>query len=128
MPDEINNPALRDELQGFSGVGFFADLLPRLIQLGFIVGAIIFFFMLATGAIQWMFSGGDKAAVESARAKITNAIIGIVILLSVFAIVVVVENFFGINITNLDIRSLELGNYGGRSGASGGSGGTAKPI
>ena len=83
---------------------FFNDLLPRLIGLSFVIGIVIFLFFMVLGAIQWIISGGDKAALEGAKGKITNAIIGIVILFSIFAILKIVEDFFGI-----DILSLELG-------------------
>jgi len=102
--DPITNPALGESLQGFSGVEFFNDLLPRLIGLSFVIGIVIFLFFMVLGAIQWIISGGDKAALEGAKGKITNAIIGIVILFSIFAILKIVEDFFGI-----DILSLELG-------------------
>jgi hypothetical protein len=85
-------------------VEFFNDLLPRLIGLSFVIGIVIFLFFMILGAIQWIISGGDKAALEGAKGKITNALIGIVILFSVFAILKIVEDFFGI-----DILSLELG-------------------
>lgn len=107
--EPINNPALREEIRSDSGNEFFGDLLPRVVQLGLIIGAVIFFFMLLLGAIQWIFSGGDKAAVETARGRITNAIIGLVILLSVFAVAIVLETFFGIDILELDLGPLEIG-------------------
>jgi hypothetical protein len=101
----ITNPGIGN-LNNNSGIGFFQQLIPSLIGLAFIVGAIVFFFMLILGAIQWITSGGDKNAVESARGRIGQALIGIIILFSVFAIVKVVENIFGINILMLDITPL----------------------
>lgn len=90
------------------GVVFLQALLPALISLAFVVGNIIFFFMLIMGAIQWISSGGDKAGIESARGKITSALIGIVVLFSVFAIIQLVETFFGIKILTLDIGSIVI--------------------
>ena len=106
--DPITNPALNPSLQSKSGVGFFQDLIPRMVGLAFLVGVLIFFFIMITGAIQWITSGGDKAAIEGARGKITNAIVGVVILLSLFALLKVVEDFFGINILALDIGPLMI--------------------
>jgi hypothetical protein len=104
--DWLYNPVLPDQLQHMSGIQYLQKMLPNLIGLAFIIGCIIFFFMLLMGAIQWISSGGDKGKLESARGRITSAIIGIVILLSVFAIMKLVEIFFGINILTLDIGSL----------------------
>lgn len=108
----INNPILNQNLQDIaqnqSAGSFFALFLPKLIGLGLVIGVLIFFFVMIIGAIQWISSGGDKNALEEAKHKITNAIIGIVILFSIFAILKVIENFFGISILTLDIGSLAI--------------------
>ncbi len=101
----ITNPAL-GTLNQNSGVGFFQKLLPSLIGLALVGGTIIFFFMLLIAGIQWISSGGDKAGVEAARSRITQALIGIIVLFGVFAIIRVVQNFFGISILTLDIGPL----------------------
>ncbi len=79
-----------------------------MIGLGFVIGILIFFFVMIAGAIQWITSGGDKAAIEGARGKIVNAIVGIVILFALFAIIGVIENFFGLDILSLDILSFAI--------------------
>jgi hypothetical protein len=107
MDQGITNPALGEGVRNLSGTEFFNKLLPNLISLSFVVGAIIFVAIIIVGAIQWIISGGDKAGIESARSKITNAIIGLVILLSLFAIIYVLENFFGIKLLELKINFLE---------------------
>jgi UDP-N-acetylmuramyl pentapeptide phosphotransferase/UDP-N-acetylglucosamine-1-phosphate transferase len=106
--DSITNPALGPSLQAKTGVEFIQDLIPRMVGLAFLVGVLVFFFIMITGAIQWITSGGDKAGIESARGKITNAIVGVVILLSLFALLKVIEDFFGINILALDIGPLMI--------------------
>jgi hypothetical protein len=102
---EITNPLLGD-LGKKTGTEFFQSFIPGLITLAIVIGSIVFFFMLVAGAIQWISSGGDKQAVEGARGRITSALIGIVILLSVFAIAKLIEIFFGITILTLDIGKL----------------------
>lgn len=104
----ITNPALGDKLQSLSGIEFFQKLLPAAIGLGFVVGSLLFVFIMLIGAIQWISSGGDKAAVEAARGKISNAIIGLVALFSIIAIIKVIESFFGINILTIDIGPLKI--------------------
>ncbi|MEK7112033.1 MAG: hypothetical protein AAB875_01785 [Patescibacteria group bacterium] len=105
---QITNPALGPTLTGQSGIGFFQSLIPRLVGISFVVGSLVFFFVMVIGAIQWITSGGDKAANETARGKISNAIIGFVILLAVFAVLKVIEDFFGFNILTLDIGPLKV--------------------
>lgn len=108
LAQQITNPALGPNLQGKTGIEFFQDLLPRAVGLVFVIGAIIFFFIMLVGAIQWISSGGDKAAIEAARGKITNALVGIVILFAVFALMKLIEDFFGFNILTLDIGPLKI--------------------
>lgn len=107
--DGITNPLIPN-LSGLEGVDYFGRLIRGLISLGFILGAIIFVFMFIWGAIQWMISGGDKAAIESARGKVTNAITGLVILFALFAILALLEMFFGIDLMKLDLSSIKLEN------------------
>lgn len=104
---EITNPILGG-LGRKTGVSFFQDFIPSLIGLALVVGVLIFFAMLIMGAIQWISSGGDKEGLSSARGKITNAIIGIIILFSVFAIINLIEIFFNIKILTLDIGPLVI--------------------
>jgi TRAP-type C4-dicarboxylate transport system permease small subunit len=106
--DKITNPALQETLQKKSGIEFFQNFLPRFVGLAFVIGILVFFFIMITGAIQWMASGGDKTGLEAARGKLANALVGIVILLSLFALFKIIENFFGINILTLDIGPLKI--------------------
>lgn len=103
----LTNPVLGD-LGNQTGSEFLSKFISGLIQLVFVVGSVIFFFMLVMGAIQWISSGGDKQALEGAKGKITNAIIGIVILLAIFAITKIIETFFGISILTLDLAPLVI--------------------
>ena len=50
------------------------------------IGAIIVIVQFIWGAVDWISSGGDKGKIESARNKITQAIIGLIILVSSFTI------------------------------------------
>lgn len=104
----VNNPALGPSLQSKTGEAFFQSLVPNLVGLSFVIGSLVFFFVMIIGAIQWITSGGDKAALEGAREKVANAIIGFAILLVVFAIANIIENFFGVNILTIDIGPLKI--------------------
>jgi len=101
----LTNPVLGN-LGKQTGASFFAKFIPSAIGLAFIVGSLVFFAMLVWGAIEWISSGGDKQHLEGARGRITNALIGIVILFAAYAILNVIEIFFGIKILTLDISPL----------------------
>ncbi len=104
---KITNPILGG-LQGKSGIGFFQSFVPAAVGLAFVIAAILFVFIFIIGAIGWILSGGDKAAVEAARGKISGAIAGFFLLLILFAIISALEFFFGINILTLDIGPLRI--------------------
>jgi len=78
-------------------------LISAFIVIVLIIAALLFFFMLIIGGIRYITSGGDKAKAESARGMITSALIGLVIVFAAWAIVQLVQNFFGINIFSLNI-------------------------
>ena len=107
----ITNPIFNGAYQTLlgqtdGGSGFFAKVIPSVVGLLFIFGALAFFFMFLWGAITWILSGGDKAHVENARGRITNALIGFVLMIATFAIVKLIEAFFGIDILSIDIGPL----------------------
>ncbi len=106
----ITNPGLGTNLQGIlaggGGVYFFQLLIPRLIGWAFVIGTTLFVFMLLIGSVQWITSGGDKNALEAARGRISQALIGVIVLFSVFAIIKLIEVFFGISILAIDIGPL----------------------
>ncbi|MFZ2025549.1 MAG: hypothetical protein WAV51_04690 [Microgenomates group bacterium] len=63
-----------------------------------ILAALLAFIFLILGGIQWITSGGDKAAMEAARNKITHAIVGLIIVGAAWAIMMLVQNFLGVSI------------------------------
>lgn len=76
----------------------FGDMVSMAIQLVLVLAAIIFFFILVIGGIKWITSGGDKAQTETARNQITAALVGLVIVFAAWAIIQLLESFFGVDI------------------------------
>ena len=68
----------------------------------FVIAVIIAIFFLLLGAVKWIYSGGDKAAIESARGTITAAVVGLVILFLVFLIFTVLLRFFGLSFNEIN--------------------------
>jgi len=102
----IKNPLFSDEMNQLSGRAFLQKVLNLVIELLFIGGSIIFFIMLLSGGIRWIASGGDKTRLEGARGQITHALIGLVILLSAFAIIKLIGTLFGVDLLNLSLPTL----------------------
>lgn len=56
---------------------------------------VLFFILIIVGGIQWMTAGGSDDKVKKAKTLITNAAIGLIIVLSAYAI----TNFIGSRLT-----------------------------
>ena len=74
------------------------SIINVLISLVFFVAGLALFLNLVLGGIQWINAGGDEKAMSSARNRITNAIIGLIIVVAAFAITKIVGAVFGISI------------------------------
>lgn len=82
-------------MDSISDLGF---IISAVIGIVFILSGILVFAMLVWGGIQWITSGGDKDSTQKAKDRITNALVGIAIVASAWAITKLVEFFFGIKI------------------------------
>ncbi len=82
--------AINEDLGTFITRAFSAVIL--------VAGIAAFLFMIY-GGIQWVTSGGEKDKVKEARDKITQAIVGLAIVASAWAIFKLIDYFFGIGIT-----------------------------
>ena len=81
----------------------FGNLIGSVLSVSMVVAAILVLLYLIWGAFEWITSGGDKSKVEGARNKITQALIGIIVLASTTALLMVIQNF--LNICVLDFVS-----------------------
>jgi hypothetical protein len=91
---QINIPQPTEQIR-ITDVGMLISAAVGMIM---IIAALLAFFYLILGGIQWITSGGDKAGMEAARNKITHAIVGLIIVGAAWAIMLLVQNFLGINI------------------------------
>lgn len=74
----------------------FGVMLNAVLSFVMLLAALLVLFYLIWGGIEWITSGGDKGKTESARNKITAAVIGIIILAAAFAILQLVLTFLGL--------------------------------
>lgn len=79
-------------------------LISGAIGMALIAAALAAFFYLILGGFQWITSGGDKAGTEAAREKITAAFIGLAIVVTAWAIMRLIEVFFGLSIISGEIE------------------------
>jgi len=74
------------------------------IQAILIIAALVAFIFLVYGGIKWITSSGDKEATAKAQGTLTAAIIGLAIVFAAWAIMKLMQTFFGIgDIFNLTI-------------------------
>ncbi len=89
------------------GTGIIGTVTKNVISLFFAFGGLAVLIFFVWGAFDWIVSGGDKEKVAGARKKITNSIIGLVLLALSYFIVGLVGDIVGFNpLGDLPIRSL----------------------
>ncbi len=59
---------------------------------------IWFIIQIFASAFQWLVSGGEKQALQNAQKRLTNAIIGLFVVVFSYILVGVISQIFGINI------------------------------
>lgn len=85
------------EAQDFFAFTDIGTLMPRLIDAAIIAGALAALIYFIMGGITWITSGGDAKKTEEAQKHLTNAVIGLVIVVAAFAIFQVVKSFLGLD-------------------------------
>lgn len=63
-----------------------------------ISGGIWFVIQILIGAFQWLASGGEKQALQNAQKRLSNAILGLFVVVFSYALISIVGLIFGINI------------------------------
>jgi hypothetical protein len=106
---ELTNPAVEGNFgsgsdEAASG-STFAQYLVFFWNALISIGAVFVLIYFIWGALGWITSSGDKGKLESARDRITQAIIGLIILVGSYAIIGFVgEIFFGDTFSILQIN------------------------
>jgi hypothetical protein len=83
------------ELQGNTDI---IQIVRAVIRFILLIAFVLAFIFLLIGGLRWITAGGDEKSVAGARGMITAALIGLVIVLLAFAIIKLVETFFGVTI------------------------------
>lgn len=88
-------PAIEAIKPGATPAEKIGAVLTNIIKIFYIVASIAFVFMFLSGAVSWIFSGGNKESVAKAKDRITHAIIGIILLALAFTIFKILGTFTG---------------------------------
>lgn len=73
-------------------------LIKGAVQGALLVSALLVFMFLIWGGIQWITSGGDKGKTQEARDRITAALVGLAVVASAWAVMLIIQYFFGIDV------------------------------
>lgn len=69
-------------------------IISSVVQLAYAVAGLVFFFMLLFGGIRYLSAGGDEKAASAARGTLTNAFIGLIIVVAAFLITQLLFSIF----------------------------------
>lgn len=95
--DEICNPALSASIGcDPQGENILARALARYFAAFLALGAIAFLIYLVYGAFRWLTAGENKGQLDAAKSTITQSLIGLTILASVFAIATIIGRILGL--------------------------------
>ncbi|KKR80777.1 MAG: hypothetical protein UU73_C0002G0095 [Candidatus Daviesbacteria bacterium GW2011_GWA1_41_61] len=83
-------PGLNDNLRNAT----LGSALSQVLNIVFVVAGFLMFFWAFWGVFEYIFAGGNKEGLGKARAKITWAIVGFIILSLAFAISQYIEQLF----------------------------------
>jgi hypothetical protein len=84
-----------------AGVGNqFNKIISTVIGVWIVIASIWFIIQIITAGFEWLNAGGDKSHLQSARDKILNAIIGLIIVVAAWAFIGVVGQTIGLDILN----------------------------
>jgi len=83
-----------------SGVAItnIGTLIQGVVQGALLISALLVFMFLIWGGIQWITSGGDKGKTQEARDRITAALVGLAVVASAWAVMLIIQYFFGIDV------------------------------
>lgn len=107
---QLTNPLLPQSIgEGTTEAGGRATglLIGNLIGAMFIFAFILSFFYLLTGGISWITAGGDKGKLEAARDRITNSLVGLIVVGAAWAVFKLIGQFFGIEFPNLELPTIQ---------------------
>lgn len=100
-PTPIHNPLAPNYEAG--------KLISGIIGVFILFAAIFAFVYLLIGGINWITSGGDKAKVETARTRIINALVGLILIASIWAIITLVFPAVGLSFPTITFPSIGRG-------------------
>lgn len=86
----------KPDLVKCGAINTLTTVLSSIIGFITVLAFLWFTFQVVISAIQWIASGGEKAAVQNAQQKLTHSVIGLGIAVAGIFIVILISNILGI--------------------------------
>ncbi len=81
-------------------LGYFSDQLSNVIGLITLIGALFLVVYFIIAGFEWLQAGGDAGKADKAKTRMTNASIGLLVMILSTAIAGIIGGVFGIDILN----------------------------
>lgn len=95
---EITNPVVTARFGSGTPSVAFANMIVMVWRTAITLGSLAVLVMLVMGGLGWITAGGDKGKIEQSRDRMTQSVIGLLVLIGTLAISVFIGNAFGINL------------------------------
>ncbi len=93
-----NNSKVNVDLGSADSFGFntLGEAVSTIISVVFFVAALAAFFFILWGAVNYVMAGDDSSKTEAARKRITNAVVGLILVALVYVIWLIAAQIVGI--------------------------------
>ena len=95
----IRNPLARYDPNNLEVT--IASYVGTIMSLALTAGGVLILYFFIAGAIRWMTAAGDKIGIETAKKMLTNAMIGLLLLIAVVPVVKFIGDYFGVDFFNV---------------------------
>lgn len=82
------------------------DYVIAFVNIALGLAGIVSFLLLLSGGVQWVSAGSDKDALDRARRRMLNALIGLVIVFSLYTLMFIINTLFGVDLLNFNIPQI----------------------
>lgn len=103
---QINNPALPSGIGSGPGEPIIGRTISALVGVFIVVGFVLAIFHFMFGAFRWITASGDKTALQNAQDRMTQAVVGLIILAAAWAVMLLVSEFLGLDFPNINLPGL----------------------
>jgi hypothetical protein len=95
LPSFVVHAAKGIENTDVATFGFLETMFGNIVRFVVAISGVALLIMLLVGGFSFLFSGGDPKKLEQARGTLTNAVIGIVVIVAAYLIIRIIGVFTG---------------------------------